>query len=191
MEYEILNYNTDKARITEADLAEVSKIYQDAFPENEKDWTMQEFIAKSEKDNRLQLLIMYADPLEKGENEVVAFDLIIVDKEYVYTIFLGSKKEYGIKGYGRKLGNYTRDILSKDKYFFFIAEKIEDTAENKEERRKRKLFFHRNKLFETGYEFEENGVIFEFYSKGEIPLEDSIRYCKTIQEIYYKNESKQ
>ena len=75
--------------------------------------------------------------------------------------------------------------MSKDKYLFFIAEKLEDTAENKEERRKRKIFFHRNKFIETGYEYESNGVTFESYSKGVIPLEDSIRYCKTIKEIYY------
>ncbi len=185
MDYEILNYNTDKARITENDLNDVENIYQESFPENEKDMTIREFIAKSEKDNRLQLLIMYADPLENGKKEVVAFDLIIVDKEFVYTIFLGSKKQYGIKGYGRKLGTYVRDELTGDRYFFFIAEKIEDTAENKEERRKRKLFFHRNKLFETGCEIYLDGVNFEFYSKGQIPHEDCLRFSKIVKEIYY------
>ena len=186
MEYEILNYITDKAKITEEDLNEVNKLYIELFPDNERDKTLKEILARSEEDNRLQLLIMKADPLNTGENEVVAFDIIILDEDFVYTVVLGAKKQYGIKMYGKKLGNYANDVLGKDKYCFFIAEKVEETAENYNQRRKRNIFFKRNGYIDTGFEYKMYGVNYEWYVKGKVPsVEEAKKATETVMKVYY------
>ena len=186
MDYEILNYNTDRAKITEEDLNEVNKLYIELFPNNERDKTLEEILKTSEEDNRLQLLIMKADPLNKGKSEVVAFDVIVMDDEFIYTVVLGAKKQYGIKMYGIKLGNYAVDKLGKGKYCFFIAEKVEDTAENNEQRRKRQALFKRQGYINTGVECKIYGVDYEFYVKGEIPsLEDYGRFLLVLMKVYY------
>ncbi|MBP5468122.1 MAG: hypothetical protein J6Z11_02620, partial [Candidatus Riflebacteria bacterium] len=98
------------------------------------------------------------------------------------------KKQYGNKMYGKKLGLYATDVLGKNKYTFFIAEKYEDTAENKEQRRKRKLFFLRNGFIDTGIEYEMYGVNFDVYVKKGTPPESfkvDKRYIDTVMEVYY------
>lgn len=186
MEYEILNYITDRDKITEEDLNEVNKLYIELFPDNERDKTLEEILSRSEEDNRLQLLIMKADPLNTGKNEVVAFDIIILDKDFVYTVVLGAKKQYGIKMYGKILGSYANDVLGKGKYCFFIAEKVEETAENYNQRRKRKAFFKRNGYIDTGYEYEMYGINYEWYVKGEIPsVEEAKKATETVIKVYY------
>ena len=188
MEYEILNYITDRDKITEKDLNEVNKLYVELFPDNERDKTLEEILARSDEDNRLQLLIMKADPLNTGKNEVVAFDIIIIDKDFVYTVVLGAKKQYWIKMYGKILGSYANDVLGKDKYCFFIAEKVEETAENYNQRRKRKAYFKRNGYIDTGHEYEMYGIKYEWYVKGQIPpVEETKKATATVMKVYYNN----
>ena len=185
MDYEVIKYDPMNKALSQEYLDDTEKMYNESFPENERDWTFAQILEKTQKDKRLQLLIMLADPLETGEKQVVAFDLIVVDEKFVYTIYIAAKKQYGIKAYGGKLGKYVMNELAKDKFFFFIAEKVEDTAENKEQRRKRQLFFHRYGLHETGFERNIGGVVFDLYAKGSATLEESYAYSKIVNDIYY------
>ena len=185
MDYEIIKYDAVANNISQEDLDVAAKLYNESFPENERDWSFSQILEKTKKDNRLQLLIMFADPLETGKKQVVAFDLIVVEEKFVYTIFIASQKQFGIKAYGGKLGKYVMNELAKDKFFFFIAEKVEDTAENKDQRRKRQLFFHRYGLHETGFERNIGGVVFDLYAKGNATLEESYAYSKLVNDIYY------
>ena len=185
MDYEIVKYDGEANNISPEDLEVATKLYNDSFPENERDWSFSQILEKTKKDKRLQLLIMFADPLETGKKQVVAFDLIVVEEKFVYTIFIASQKQFGIKGYGFKLGRYVGTELAKDKFFFFIAEKVDETAENKDQRRKRQLYFHRYGLYETGFERKIGGVVFDLYAKGNATLEESYAYSKIVNDIYY------
>ena len=185
MDYEIIKYDAKKINVSKEDINEITAIYEESFPNDEKDFTIDQILKKIEKDDRLQLFILYADPLETGKKRVVSFILNIIDEKFVYTVFLAAKKQFGIKGYGKKLVKYSMDELGKNKFKFFLAEKVEDTAENKEQRRRRQVYFHRFGLYETGFDTTINGVTFSTYAKGEATKEDIYKYSKIVSEVYY------
>ncbi len=184
-EIEVIRYNEN---ISKADYELVKSLYEEAFPENERVvGTIDDFINKVKSDKRFQLDFIYADPLEKGTNQLVAFSYSFNENEFYYGIFVAIKKEYRAKGYGKKLINYVINHDAKNKHFLFCAEKLDDTAENKEQRIKRQNLYLKLgfKIIESDVEL--NGVLFDLYSLNEIKPDELERFYKIIIEAIELN----
>ena len=187
-EYEIVNYNEN---ICENDIKIVNEIYNEAFPDEERDASLNELIDSCKSDKRFYLDIMYADPLETGKKQVVAFSYYFIDTDFIYGIYLAIKKDFRSKGYGNKFIDYLKDNYTKNKHFFLCAEKVEDIAENKEQRIKREAFFHKLGFSQVETDIELNGVNYDFYSLKKVTPEEVDHYLDKIQEAIvpdYYNE---
>lgn len=184
-EIEVVKYNKN---ITKTDYDSLKSLYEEAFPEDERIvGSMDDFINKVKSDKKFQLDLIYADPLEIGKNQLVAFSYSLNEEDYYYSIFIAIKKEFRGKGYGKKLIIYFKNNDAKNRHYFFLAEKLDDTAENKEQRIKRQLFYLKLgfKIVETDVEF--NGVLFDFYSLKEITQEEIAHYLQKIQKAIMPN----
>jgi hypothetical protein len=168
--------------INKTDYECLKGIYQEAFPDEEKLGSIDDLMNQAKSDNRFELDLIYSDPIGNGIKQLVAFAYNLVEKDFVYGIFIAIKKELRAKGYGKTFINYTKENLIKNKHFFFCAEKVEDTAKNKEQRIKREAFFHKLGFTQVETDIELNGVNFDFYSLNKVTPEEVDHYLDKIQE---------
>ncbi len=178
-EYEIVNYNEN---ICENDIKTVNEIYYEAFPDEERDASLNELIDSCKSDKRFYLDIMYADPLETGKKQVVAFAYDFIDTEFDYSLFMAIKKEFRSKGYGKYFINDIKQNLETNKNIFFIAEIADDTAKNREQRIKRQKFYQNLGFYITDTCIKLLGVKYDFYSLKKVTPEEANRYANIIVE---------
>lgn len=187
-EPEIILYKPSKNTLSQENIEELNKLYVESFPEIERIWTLEEIFRKIEKDARLELYIMRDDPLETGENHVVAFQLVVNHQEFMQTIFLASDPRFPQKMYGiNKLNKYVMNEVAKNKPYIFLAETVEETAENYEYRRKRNIVYKRvgMKVLHSGMPI--SGTNFDLYTRNinsDITLDDCYRFLELSYEIY-------
>ena len=179
--------------ISKSDYESIKALYNEAFPEKERIiGTFDDFINQVNTDKRFELNLIYAVPLDDGTNQLVAFSYNLVEEDYFYGIFVAIKKEYRTKGYGKKIINYFKGNQAKNKHFFLCAEKVEDTAENKQQRINRQAFFHKLGFSVVESDIVINGVSFDFYSLNKVTHDEVDRYIYRIQnaimpDYYEKN----
>ena len=176
---DIVKYN---GNISKCDYEAIKEIYEESFPEKERTGSIDDLINSAKEDKRFELELFYADPDEKGTKQLVAFSYSLNEKDFFYGIFIAIKKEFRSKGYGKIFLNHHKEVRAINKHFFLCAEKVEDTAENKEQRIKRSAFFHKLgfKVVET--DIDLNGVMFDLYSLKEVTPEEVDHYLDKIQE---------
>ena len=128
---------------------------------------------------------MYADPLKNGKKQIVAFSYYLEEEEFIYCIFIGVKKEFRSNGFGNIFINHFKQKITKDMNFLFLAEILDDTATNKEQRIKRRSFYHKLGFFEAEKDIEFNGVHYDFYSLNKVTDEQLDRYYKILAETFF------
>ena len=173
--------------LNKTDYEILKEIYIEAFPDEERLGSIDDLINQTKVDKRFELDLIYSDPLGKGTNQLVAFAYDLIEKDYFYGIFIAIKKEFRAKGYGKNFMNYIKENQAKNKHFFFCAEKVEDTAKNKEQRIKREAFFHKLGFSQVETDIELNGVNFDFYSLNKVTPEEVDHYLDRIQEAILPN----
>lgn len=119
----------------------VCELYEEAFPESEKKpWTVMEELVKQ---NKMEILA-----IEK-EDEFIGLAINLIDGETALLDYFAIDPEKRNCGYG---GDCIRTLLEKfrDKKYIFEIEMQDENAENAEDRKRRKAFYLRNGLKETG-----------------------------------------
>ena len=183
-EIEVVIY---KGNLNNTDYDVLKEIYQEAFPDEEKLGSIDDLLNQAKSDKRFELDLIYSDPIGNGIKQLVAFAYDLIEKDYFYGVFIAIKKEFRAKGYGKTFINYVKENQAKNKHFFFCAEKVEDTAKNKEQRIKREAFFHRLGFTQVETDIELNGVNFDFYSLNKVTPEEVDHYLDKIQEAILLN----
>ena len=175
--------------VSKSDISTIEEIYNDAFPEKEKLGTLEELINKTKSDNRIYLYIMYANPLENGQKQVVGFSYHLIEKEFIYCVFIAIKKEFRSKGYGNKFLNFFKQKLTECMNYIFLVEMVEDNAANKEQRIRRRSFYSKLGFFEAEKDIEFNGVHFDLFALKKISEEQIEDYLEIVEDALLSNSA--
>ncbi len=140
---------------------DITKLYLDAFPENERP-PVHYFYNSLRKENN-KLYAFYEN------SEFVGFTYLSHYKDIVYIFFLAVSPNKRNQGYGSKILQFIKDE-NKDKVILLCYEEVDDKYEDNLLRIKRKEFYARNGFQYNGIKTNEFGVIFETAFIGPHPV---------------------
>ena len=152
-------------------------LYDKAFPEQEKKplQIMENLIA----DNRMEMLAMVDEDVFVG----LAINLIDTEQNRALLDYYAIVPEKRSGGYGSKGLEVLLDRFKNQKYIFEI-ETQDEKAENAEERKRRKAFYLRNGLKETGLFVNAYNTDFEILTPdGELTFWE---YVDFLREVMYE-----
>ena len=151
-------------------------LYDKAFPEQEKKplQIMENLVA----DNRMEMLAM----VDEDEFVGLAINLIDAEQNRALLDYYAIVPEKRSGGYGSKGLEVLLDRFKNQKYIFEI-ETQDEKAENAEERKRRKAFYLRNGLKETGLFVNAYNTDFEILTPdGELTFWE---YVDFLREVMY------
>ena len=152
--------------IEQKDLSMVRGLYQTAFPRAERKPFSR--ILRNCRRGRMELLVIWEEKQYAGFFiTAVMEDMVLVD----YFAVPQGKRNRGIGG--RALALLRRQYPGK--VIFLEIEKIEEQAENASQRKKRKAFYLKNGMMETGISWKMFGVPMEILSFTPLSREDTER----------------
>lgn len=132
----------------------VKELYLSAFPAYERyPFWLLDF--KSRKKNT-DFYVVYDD------NEYIGLLYLTYYKDLVYVFYLAIDPSQQSKGYGSKILQHLKDIYN-DKRLFLNIEKVDPSADNYEQRVKRKRFYEKNGFKNTDFEIEGKVSSMKFY----------------------------
>ena len=152
-------------------------LYDKAFPEQEKKplQIMENLVA----DNRMEMLAM----VDEDEFVGLAINLIDTEQNRALLDYYAIVPEKRSGGYGSKGQEVLLDRFKNQKYIFEI-ETQDEKAENAEERKRRKAFYLRNGLKETGLFVNAYNTDFEILTPdGELTFWE---YVDFLREVMYE-----
>ena len=152
-------------------------LYDKAFPAQEKKplQIMENLIA----DNRMEMLAM----VDEDEFVGLAINLIDTEQNRALLDYYAIVPEKRSGGYGSKGLEVLLDRFKNQKYIFEI-ETQDEKAENAEERKRRKAFYLRNGLKETGLFVNAYNTDFEILTPdGELTFWE---YVDFLREVMYE-----
>lgn len=151
---------------------DVRKLYEEAFPESEKKpWNVMENLVEQGK--------MEIFAIEK-EDEFIGLAINLIEGETVLLDYFAIAPEKRNCGYG---GKCIRTLLEKfhDKKYIFEIEMQDENAENAEDRKRRKAFYLRNGLKETGLFANVYQVDFEMLTPdGSLSYEQYTEFLESV-----------
>ena len=157
--------------------SQLYELYEMAFPEQEKKplQIMENLVA----DNRMEMLAM----VDEDEFVGLAINLIDTEQNRALLDYYAIVPEKRSGGYGSKGLEVLLDRFKNQKYIFEI-ETQDEKAENAEERKRRKAFYLRNGLKETGLFVNAYNTDFEILTPdGELTFWE---YVDFLREVMYE-----
>ena len=137
------------------DIPAVTKLFEEAFPENERTVSMDVIVAHL---NQLpcDLIGIYPD---ETPDIFAGFFLGLRGKDGVYGVYLATRTELRSTGIG---GKAFRAIVESygDTPFWFSYESPFEESDNAEQRERRRRFYLKNGFYETGWFAKLNGTEF-------------------------------
>lgn len=139
-------------------MPKVKNLYIKEFPKYERlpFWFL---VYKSKKKNS-DFYAIYDD------SEYIGLLYLTYYKDIVYVFYLAIDPLQQSKGYGSKILQYLRKIY-KDKRLFLNIEKVDSSADNYEQRFKRKRFYEKNGFKNTNFEIGKKDIVYEILYLGE------------------------
>ena len=155
MEEKTMEINLVSAE-TSAQLAEIEKLYMEAFPEDER--KPFSFITDQRANGRVEILAAQCTELQ--ENAIVGEAILAEWNNVVLLDYFAVFSEFRSKGAGT---NILKALQKRyhDKRFILEIESTEVPAENYEQRQNRKQFYKRNGMQSLGYSADVFGVEME------------------------------
>ncbi|MGO1922471.1 MAG: GNAT family N-acetyltransferase [Jeotgalicoccus sp.] len=140
------------------ELSRVKEYYLEVFPKYERVpfWILK---YKSKKDNS-DFYAIYDD------SEYIGFLYLTYYKDIVYIFYIAIDSSQQSKGYGSKVLQHVKEI-HKDKRLLLNIEKVDRSADNYEQRYKRKQFYTKNGFLNTNFEIEDKEIVYEILYLGE------------------------
>ena len=137
-----MNLYIDFINENHKDIDIISSLYEDAFPDDEKA-PFDSLIQREKKDNADFIGYYYND-------EFIGFTYLIHDHNLHYIFYFAILQKYRNQGFGTQILNLLKDKY-KDETIFFEIETLDKTADNYNERKRRKDFYLRNGFKESGF----------------------------------------
>lgn len=137
------------------DIPALKKLYEEAFPVNERPLSMDAILAFLDQ-IPCDLLGVYPD---ENPDEFAGFFFGIKGEDGIYGVYYATRPELRSTGIG---GKAFKAILEyyEDKPFWFSYESTFEESENAEQRERRRNFYLRNGFHETGWFTKLNGTEF-------------------------------
>lgn len=139
-------------------MPKVKNLYMNEFPEYER-YPFWLLIYKSKKKNS-DFYAIYDD------SEYIGLLYLTYYKDIVYVFYLAIDLSQQSKGYGSKVLQYLSKIY-KDKRLLLNIEKVDSSADNYEQRFKRKKFYEKNGFKNTNFEIANKDIVYEILYLGE------------------------
>ena len=145
------------------DYKKISRLYRTAFPADERApmWYM---AMKAENEN-VDFWGIYAD------NEWTGLAYIINEGTASYLFYLALSEELRVRGLGSKAMKVLKSFYSNQRLFLAL-EQLDETAENSEERIRRRNFYLKNGLKPLPLTIREATVTYDVMGTGEVRPED-------------------
>ena len=144
------------------DIPAVKKLFEEAFPENERTMSMDDILTHLD-DMPLNLLGIYP---EETPDDFAGFFLTIEGETAVYLVYLAICPEKRSGGIGSKAMNAMREYY-KDRPLLFSYESIYEESDNAEQRERRRNLYLKLGFLETGWFAKLNGTEFILASSME------------------------
>lgn len=144
------------------DIPAVKKLFEEAFPVNERSMDMDEILAHAEQ-LPIRLLGIYP---EEAPEDFAGFFLTVEGGDFVYLTYLAICPEKRSGGIGSKAMNAVREYY-KDQTLLFSYESIYEKSNNPEQRERRRNLYLRLGFHETGWFSVMNGTEFIIASSKE------------------------
>lgn len=144
----------DKTKV----MPKVKDLYINEFPAFERlpFWYL---VYKSKKKNS-DFYAIYDD------SEYIGLLYLTYYKDIVYIFYLAIDPSQQSKGYGSKILQYLKEVY-KDKRLLLNIEKVDSSADNYEQRFKRKRFYEKNGFKNTNFEIVKKDIVYEILYVGE------------------------
>ena len=134
------------------DKVKVEELYINAFPEDER--CPFDILLSRVKKHKGDFYAFY------NEEEFVGLIYNVVYKDIVYIYYLAITEPLRNKGYGTKVLNDMKEMY-KDKRIILMAETLDPSFENYEQRLNRSKFYSKNGFNYQGYTIKEFGVVYD------------------------------
>lgn len=152
-----------RINIFSPDFGRISRLYKTAFPADERA-PMLTLAAKSGREN-VDFWGLYAD------GKWIGLAYVVSEGGVSYLFYFALSESFRGKG----LGSKSLQALKKkyaDKRFFLALEQLDESAENYEERLKRREFYLRNGLKPISCTIREASVIYDVMGTGDVLPEE-------------------
>ena len=133
------------------------RIYEEAFPECERNWTEGDMLTAPETPSERVSTEILGIYLDEAPDELVGFFLTLVSDTAVYIYYFAIRHDFRSKGIGAKA---LKAIMERygEKTLILDYESIYQESDNPEQRKSRHAFYMRNGFHETDYLAEQDGV---------------------------------
>ena len=139
-------------------MPKVKNLYMNEFPDYER-YPFWLLVYKSKKKNS-DFYAIYDD------SEYIGLLYLTYYKDIVYVFYLAIDPSQQSKGYGSKILQYLSENY-KDKRLLLNIEKVDSSADNHEQRFKRKKFYEKNGFKNTNFEIANKDIVYEILYLGE------------------------
>lgn len=146
-------------RINETNVrSKIKKLYLNTFPKFERlpFW----FLIYQSKKKKSDFYAIYDD------HDYVGLLFLTYYKDIVYVYYLAIEPSQQSKGYGSDILQYLKETY-QDKRLLLNIEKVDKSADNYEQRLKRKNFYEKNGFKNTKFEIETKDIVYEILYSGE------------------------
>lgn len=99
------------------------------------------------------------------DDQFIGLTFVVQTQDIVSVIFLAIEKDHQRKGYGSRILKELKHKYQSFKIFLTI-EVLDPSANNYQQRKKRKAFYQRNGFVSEDYKVQEAGVTYEVLSFG-------------------------
>lgn len=165
--------NLKAVKTVKADLPNLKKLYKESFPLKERKpfWYVKHLI----NDGRGEFLSIFL------EDKFCGFIFILKTQNIVLVDYLAIDKSFQGKGIGSKICDLLREKFS-DKTIFLEIELPDLKFDNNAQRVKRKKFYLKNGLNETGIHLFVYGTEMEVltFSQTDFDYEDYVKFMKAV-----------
>lgn len=155
------------------DMKFILDLYQQSFPETERKPFSE--IERKTAMGSMEMLII------KEKKRRVGFAITAVTEESVLLDYYAFSKEEQGKGYGSEILQLLKELYS-EKLFFLEIEEPDEGAENQSERIRRKAFYLKNGMQETGIRIRLFGIPMEILAAQE---DMTFEQCRKLYRFLY------
>lgn len=144
------------------DIPKVKKLFEEAFPENERTMSMDDILAHADE-LPIDLIGIYPD---ETPDDFAGFFLTFKSDASVYLVYFATCPEKRSGGIGSKAIGALKEFYG-EKPILFSYESVYEESDNAEQRERRRSFYLKNGFFETGWFARMNDTEFILASSKE------------------------
>ena len=142
---------------TSDDFHIVNDLFLSAFPKAEQ--APMSFLLQRAKKENIDFTAYYDNDIFAG------FSYTVTQKDLTYVLYLAVSANSRSKGYGTQIMSHIKSLNPNNRIILNI-EAQDETAENNEQRKRRKIFYERIGYTPAGFSLKMNGILYDVLING-------------------------